>query len=242
MHRIYSLDNTIFNELTNDSEYWLGFITADGCLTAGKLKFNLNIDDKNHLYKFTLFSKSSNPVNEYHNIKNNFGTHSLVNLTISDKILCNKIMEYGLCERKSTNEFIISEALANSKDFWRGVIDGDGTVGVKSQTNKDYNYPYITLGTNCYNLICRYCEFIDINLSIKNVNINVKNNIYNDFYSVSFKGLKALNIIKLLYNNSTTYLDRKYNKAIEIIDNFDKMQYGKMKRFTKNYNIKKQII
>ena len=51
--RKYSLNEYIFETITPESAYWLGFIAADGCITAtgGQkeakvLTFNLNIRDK----------------------------------------------------------------------------------------------------------------------------------------------------------------------------------------------------
>ena len=93
-------------------------------------------------------------------------------------------------------------------DFWRGVIDGDGSIGTKATDGQ----PFISLVTKSKSLKEAYCDYIYLLTGFKPTsNRNMRDNIFN----ITLHGEKALIISKNLYNNSILHIDRKYNKYIE---------------------------
>lgn len=96
--------------------------------------------------------------------------------------------------------------------FWRGVIDGDGSVGITKK-----NEPFVSLVTKSENLKNKYLEFLHKKFGItKNVNRNKRDNVYN----IVVKNKNARDLVDLLYNNKEIHLNRKYDKAMFILENF----------------------
>ena len=58
--------------------------------------------------------------------------------------------------------------------FWRGIIDGDGSVGITNYKN----IPFISLTTKSESLKCEYLKFLYNNFNIiRNINRNKRDNI-----------------------------------------------------------------
>ena len=92
-------------------------------------------------------------------------------------------------------------------DFWRGVIDGDGSIGVKKADGQ----PFISLTTKSESLKEAYCDYIYKLTSFRpRCNRNIRDGIYN----ITLHGEKALIISKALYENADIFLDRKYQNYL----------------------------
>ena len=98
----------------------------------------------------------------------------------------------------------------SEKDFWRGVIDGDGSLGLTGA-----GLPFISLVTKSENLKNEYLKFLEKYLGLKkNINRNKRDAVFN----IMSNSGNAIKIVDLLYsNNPPIYLDRKYNKYTEMI-------------------------
>lgn len=90
-------------------------------------------------------------------------------------------------------------------DFWRGVIDGDGSLG---RTAK--NELFIALGTKSKRLKKDYCRFLLEEYKIKK---KIHRNIRDKFYNVTVKQHSAQLLVKDLYYDASCFLDRKYKIA-----------------------------
>lgn len=96
----------------------------------------------------------------------------------------------------------------SESDFWRGVIDGDGSIGVKTVEQQ----PFISLVTKSEKLKEGFCDYVYKLTSFRpNIHRNKRDNVYN----ITIHGEKAQIISNTLYNNSIIYLERKYNKYLE---------------------------
>jgi len=187
------LDETVFDELTPEALYWIGFLYADGHIIGSRgysIELALKKEDKGHIEKFKKFLKCSNPIREN---KNNF------RIRIGSQKLWQKLKDLGFDNNKSFTAKP-HELLKNSRDFWRGIIDGDGGVHVK--------YNSITLcGT--LETIKEFIEFCKSNKQPSKASGK-------ELYQVHFYGKDAIKIADLLYKDSEIYLDRKYEKYLEI--------------------------
>ena len=199
------IDSSFFDKIdTEEKAYWLGFFTADGYVKDNKLELALAEKDKTHLEAFKKAIKSKHTLSKKVSIIND-KTFVSYRINVKDNNLATALRSYGLTNNKSYNAFIPSECQIPDnlfRHYIRGLFDGDGSI---------YN------GAN------------GINISI----VTGSEQMYKDFYYAIKKhiGIKMLgrtsrNLFELrlfskkdvysflswMYNDSTIYLERKYNK------------------------------
>lgn len=208
----YKVDDTVFDNIdTEEKAYWLGFIFADGYISASPIEEN-----KNTNYTFELSLKLSDlehlkKAKEFFKFKRNILTDSYrCRLEINSKRLWEKLNNLGCTPRKSlTLEFPninIFKDKSLIRHFIRGYWDGDGCL-----TYKRENYPTISvLGTfNFLENIKKYINCSTNNLYNNNNNPDCLTKV------LKINGKKAFNVTKLLYSNCSIYLQRKYEKYLE---------------------------
>jgi len=194
-----------------DSEafcYWLGFILADGCITdtdSGSDRFIIGLkqDDKDHLEKLRKWLRSNHPIRYIRKTK-------AYDFRIRSQGLCNMLGEFGVTPRKSLTA-CVDPRLKNNRHFWRGMIDGDGTIFIDT---RDKLFCFGLLGTE--NVCIDFWNFCyDIDSTFNKVSICKPP--WNG-YSVRCSGRKAKNIARKLYGDCNIYLDRKKKLVEENID------------------------
>ncbi len=206
--RKYTINHDVLDTLNEDSEYILGFISGDGSFDGNKLVIGLAYKDKNHLIKINNFFGSNAAIHEY----TERHVYTTTRLVLCSSKIVNTNASYNIVTHRVKKDLPInSYALVNSRDFWRGEMDSDGSLGLYKQSGSN-NYPRIKLVGN-HSLLVQYCEFIYDNLSITT-------NIYSSsssIYEVRLNGIEAVKLVKLLYKNANLYLDRKMEIANKIM-------------------------
>ena len=203
----YNINIDYFRYINNQEKaYWLGFILADGCIQdRGKkgLSFALYLkeSDVEHIQNFKLAIESNNPIKF---IKQN----KSVGISIYNKNFCNNLIKQGCVPRKTYNiEFpALEESLI--RHFIRGYFDGDGCVWKKRK------------------FVC--CGIRGMPEFLKSINqLLIDNKINGHIYkydSLTVGSLdilskeSVLNFYKYIYQDSTIFLSRKYNKFEEVIN------------------------
>jgi hypothetical protein len=129
-------------------------------------------------------------------------------ISFSSVKIANSLRSYGIVPNKW---FIvkINGGLENNRDLWRGIIDGDGHIGIHS------SIPCISL-TGSLRVCLQFKTFLEHQLGISMPNLVS----YKNSYSISVSGHRAVRAIKLLYENCTVALDRKLVVARKIMDLF----------------------
>lgn len=122
--RTNQIKEDVFDTITEESAYWIGFILADGNVYHPKkrskqLNIGLSEKDWEHLEKFKKFIGSNKKL--YYN-------KGAVFISFYSNRIVEKLAEYGIVPRKSEIAKV-PESLKNNRHFWRGMIDGDGWVG-----------------------------------------------------------------------------------------------------------------
>lgn len=234
--RTYNCNYNYFNKIdTEEKAYWLGFIYADGNLYCPKnsrkkvLQICLAGKDKEHLEKF---KKSLSSEHLIYKDRSNF------RFMINSEQLVNDLLKLGLSPRKSLilefpDENIVPTNLISH--FIRGYFDGDGSI---FETNKN-TWGFSIIGT--IELITKIQKFlIDIGVSKTKIVIE-KRKANNKLCYLSFGGKitytkgnlarsknRCNNLIilyKFLYENSSIYLNRKFEIFKNIIqkreENYD---------------------
>lgn len=216
LRRKYNINHDYFDSINSEEKaYWIGFIYADGWISARKTNFIssyvlgicLRQADINHLYKLrkSLYPNNDKPIYQRRNE---------ATLEVNSKYLYNSLVNHGLTPNKSLtlNFPNIQEDLL--RHFIRGYFDGDGWISV---ANKFRCLNIGFLGT--YQFLYTLQEIFVSKLGINKINIR-KDKPNGNIYLFSKTGKDALSICRWLYSNINICLDRKmdlYNK-IQIIE------------------------
>jgi hypothetical protein len=217
-----------FDILTPEALYWIGFLYADGYIQGDHPVISLGIAeiDRGHLDKLNEFlggqlniativqSRSRTLKGQKADCAN------LVRLKVADIQLYNRLKELGFTPKK-THTIVPHDLLKYSRDFWRGMIDGDGWLTysntVYKGVKKDIHYKYPKVGL-CGNekTIEEFLNFIKVS------GIECKSQVKkapreNGLYSMDSAGEPTIKICNLLYKDATVYLDRKHQKYLEFI-------------------------
>jgi len=193
------LDETSFEVLTRDSMYWMGFIGADGNVHGRNLKIELHPVDETHLVKFKQFCKTGHEVKRTKKGK-------YVAITFSSQRVVGSLAKFNITPNKSLT-FDPYPYCANNADFWRGMIDGDGSVRIC----KDGYLKIMLCGSKpC---IEAFSKWVQAN-SCSRGTIHKDENIY----KVQMSGQPAREIAAKLYgNNPRYYLERKAKVAEKVL-------------------------
>ena len=220
-----NLNYNFFKKRSPESDYWIGFIGADGTIidlskdTNKKLRLAISLGekDKRHLYKIKKLLRGGSVTKfDYSRYNNKYKSkkikryikHGLVyKYQLDNTLICRDLVKFGVTPRK-TFTFKPHKVLENSKDFWRGIIDGDGSLTTLDKT-RSTNLQFASGSKNEFK---SYIKFLK-KKNIKRPLVQIRKSKYSKpFYVVSITGVRARKIAKLLYEKSskTARLDRKY--------------------------------
>lgn len=214
------LNEQIFDVLTPEVEYWLGFLMADGNVSGNQIQINLGRKDRGHLEKWKAFVGSSNAI--YDGVMPPNGriiASEYSKFIFSSRYMADKLAEYGVTPRKS-HTASATECLVNSADFFRGVVDGDGTValynikahkGYGTKIYKPRKEAVVSLCGSEY-IVAQYKTFVDSVTGGSNKVGRVQG-----LHTYKVCGAKAQKLAEILYGGATVYLDRKYEAAMQVI-------------------------
>jgi hypothetical protein len=225
-----SFDETFFKQIdTEEKAYWLGFLYADGYVSAKKSKICKTIQ-----YKLTIglaeiepLEKFKKCINATHKIKShNYGGYKQFILNITSQILYNQLINLGCFQNKSlTLKFPTENQVPKEliKHFIRGYFDGDGSIseGKSKQKRNDAIFVYIKPQIQ----ICGTFEFLTDLKKYMPFNVSIvkdKRRVSNTWF-LAFNGTKrGYNFYKWIYENSHVYLKRKKVKFEDIFKKFER--------------------
>ncbi len=155
-----------------DDSYIVGLLQTDGHLHEykgkGKLSIELSEKDADIIYRIAPMINSTYSITKRVRTTNFKENYVSVLLTVCTINVRKKYKEYGLPVGKKSNIIAPPEIPYFETDYYRGIIDGDGSVGITS-TNK----PFISLFTKSRILIESYKQFV---LKITGIERNVSVN------------------------------------------------------------------
>lgn len=196
-----------------EKSYVFGLLGTDGNLSLsdrnrGRVSLEINIKDRDICEK--LFNLIPNSTIKERTRDTNFknGYHSIVFLN-HQLSFRQELIDFGFPVEDKTNNFSTPSQEYSEKDFWRGVIDGDGSIGYTAE-----GFPFVSLVTKSEFLKEEYCMLLLKHFNIKkNISRNKRDNVYN---IVVYKE-DAQELCKYLYSDATLYLERKYQKALDVL-------------------------
>lgn len=208
-NRTLSVNERAFDVLTPEALYWIGFLYADGYIPASRsyIRIALGAVDVGHLEKFRTFLGAQAAVvtkREPCSIGQKL-THDVSRFEVNSTRINTRLRKLGLGSPKPSRDRLPTELTA-SRDFWRGVIDGDGCLGI-------YRYPgtilHLLTLTSDRAIVEQFREFcVGAGVATKR---DVKN--CGKCYEARLTRAKARQITKVLYDGATVSLSRKAELA-----------------------------
>lgn len=185
-----NLDEHFFDRIdTEEKAYILGFICADGYVDSGKRNLCLNISRKDIdiLYKIKRAMLCGNAITKS-------STANCVRLNMSSRYLVETISKYGVVPSKTHSMTFPDIEEKMYRHFFRGYCDGDGCVHLRQV--------FIVIGSEYF--FSGFTHYLS-NLFHKDISYS-----YNGSYYVVVFSRKDLDIVRWMYDDSSIYLDRKY--------------------------------
>jgi hypothetical protein len=198
-----------------ESDYWCGILATDGCIGFAKRVsvplIRYGGIDIEHVYKFRDFLGSKRKIQLVDRVTGigpvKYGVFALTSSTIGDFLICN-----GITPKKSLT-LKVSERLARSPHFWRGGVDGDGSIFIAAYGLT----PVVRLTSGSFQFIHQFADFckgVGLRLNVKDAGLS--NLGHASRYIVNFTGKQALDLLSVLYAGATVWLDRKKVTVDEI--------------------------
>lgn len=223
--RKYYHDENYFKKIDSEEKaYWLGFIYADGFINAKhksssqSFGITLSSEDIDHLKKFKKCISSNNPINSYKASDNNYSLNTIYSrIVITSQKTVDDLKNKGVLEHKTDIlVFPTSKQVPNKfiKDFIRGYNDGDGCISYTDTDIHKNEYSIKILGTEEF--LDGIKHFIEKN-KITKINRYYKRKEFQEVSSLEFSGNKQVKkFLDLIYKDATMYLDRKYERYINL--------------------------
>jgi len=212
--RKYTSNGAFFDVIQREEQaYWLGFLSADGNIQGNPIRFELSSQDVKHLHKFVTALKADYPVHYcWHKSQGKYFKDAWVE--INPEQLVYGLEALGVTPRKT--KYIkpwvsrvgrIEQELKIT--YWRGWVDGDSCISF--YTSKGAYKGTCTIGlVGNKAVMAGFRDFLTQSLGPRN---SILFNPNNSRYVVSYSGIAAKKVARLLYENATVYLDRKMEKA-----------------------------
>jgi hypothetical protein len=255
--RKYTLDESYFEIIDKEEKaYFLGLLYADGCNYKNKFfTISLAEKDKSILEKFNKELGSNRPIKIIKMSLKNKNWQNQYRLDVYNQKMTNDLFKLGLVPNKSSLLKFPSKKQVPKhllRHFIRGYFDGDGYIGYRKtkQYKGTRNLTQVNMSIMS-NL--SFSESLKKNI-FKELGIKVyliqrykeKLNVSRGIYLTGCK--RNMIFFEWIYNDSTIFFDRKYDKYTEIKNMLDTPKYklispdgnefllpkGQLQKFAKN--------
>lgn len=202
---------------SEEKAYWLGFICADGylnkrCNTVG---ICLDIKDLEHLNKFKKTIKSDKELKiRKSRYNHNHKETTKVTIEIYSTKMDSDLRKLGLTETKSNTLGLVKVPDYLMNHFIRGYFDGDGCVFSsfsKKGTKKYVTGGFTFVGTEMF------LNFVNSVLPFQVKSLQKDKRTEGSYTLYICSRVRFLTMYEYLYQNATIYLDRKFEKANQIL-------------------------
>lgn len=208
--RTYTLDNDFWETVDTEAKaYWLGFLATDGCVSrAGDVILSLSIRDKGHLEKYREAIGSSHPIKTVDNSRGYSTSSVLGRFSVTSKKMAADLIALGIVPAKTKNLVPWDGPSHLMRHYWRGCVDGDGTVFLNR------NGARWTVGFSGTEKMCRaFSSFVNHQTKLA-VTPYHKNGLFHAQYCGKSGPAK---VATLLYEGATVFLDRKNEKIQQLL-------------------------
>jgi len=204
-------------DLTNSYwAYFFGFVLGDGTMSLyqskpHKRKASLSIEllsrDVEILKNFKKLIGLGSIKFRTH--ETNFKKSHFACLTVNRISFCDQLNSLGLPYGKKCEICNIPTVEYNEKDFWRGLIDADGSLGLVKE-----GHPFLSLTTKSEYIALAFKKFVK---QVTGYELQTKRNNRDNVFNLCLLKEKAKQLVTLLYYTDCICLPRKLNKAKQVI-------------------------
>lgn len=193
--------------------YLYGFIQTDGHLSQntrnrGKLQIEISIKDAKVLEQLSFAIPCYSKVS-FRTRNTNFATgKQFASLTVCGKQFRDELIKLGMVYGKKSDRIDIPRCSFSEADYFRGIIDGDGSLGFTAN-----QFPFLSLCIASEKIAVAYEAFTrKITGKEKRLNRNSRDGVYN----ISLYKEDAQNIATTLYYKGCIAIPRKKSLDLEI--------------------------
>lgn len=205
------VDTTGFMDLrVPEYAYMFGFLQADGHLRSdggqkGRLTVEINARDIDLLREFQRLTPYNSSITERTRSTNFAETHHSALWSLCSLEARTKINQLGLPHGRKSRKITPPRIEFSRRDYLRGVIDADGSVGYTSQ-----GFPFISLTTASTAIGAYLCFYArKITGAERTLKRNARDGIYNILYTTE----NAQALVSHLYYKDCLSLARKLSAA-----------------------------
>lgn len=215
-HRIPCREDAFANaECDAEAAYWVGMLMADGCVSETNhstyVILTLGVRDEKHVESFRSFLNSQHKILHAQESRSGDVLRGATrNYRVASKRMATDLARYGIVPRKSkTAEVIILES---NRHFWRGVVDGDGSLGWNTRKNPAHSARPVLQVVGSERLMRQFETFARFVTGTRAVAHRA-----HGCWGFSLSSGAAIEMISYLYTNCTIALQRKWELAHQLI-------------------------
>ncbi len=217
------LNEDAFEQVTEESAYWIGFLMAVGTITqrgpaSVDIALALRAHDFSHLERFKAFLGSS------HAITSTSHHEQTYRFAVRSKRLADTLATYGVIPGKTHTAKVIG--LENNRDFWRGVIDGRGVLSYLNVGADLALAPRLEL-VGPEMLLEQFLIFVGQHLQASPESLRLSLRPYRNTYRIAAVDPPTFSIVKVLYENCSVALARKLEIVTYILSKSPSLSYGR---------------
>lgn len=220
--RIYEYNDDFFENIdTEEKAYFLGFILADGCVVdkpkSKCLKIGIHPKDIDVLEKFLLAINAEQKVKLTQKKDKRYGDRLFESamVTINSTKMCDDLIKLGVVPRKSLKKTFPSIPDHLNRHMTRGFFDGDGCLSMYNRSDRDR----LCASIGFYSWKDCLHPLRKVIFEQTNVLLQPKIRDHYGTHSMTYSSIKdVVDIINWMYNNSTVWMERKYNLAKKLLD------------------------
>lgn len=195
-----------------DAAYWVGVLMSDGCIgSAASTRYvilKLSEVDRGHVEAFRMFLQAKHRILKQEHHRGN--TRPMYGLSVGSAQLVNDLARYGVVPRKTKSAKV--QLLADNRHFWRGVIDGDGSLGYRTRRKATHSQSPL-LQINGSEPLMRQFEAYARHVT----GTSAKAHTGNRCWSLALHAGAAAEMISHLYTDCAVALPRKWALAHELL-------------------------
>ncbi|MFJ7130506.1 hypothetical protein [Streptomyces sp. NPDC098101] len=193
--------------------YMYGFLQADGHMSSqsrqkGRLTVEINARDIQILREFQQLTPYNSSITERTRATNFSKSHHSAIWTLSSLEARNTLDRLGLPYGKKSKKITPPRVPFSRRDYLRGVIDADGSVGFTGQ-----GFPFVSLTTSSTAVGAYLCHYAK---KVTGAERRIKRNTRDGIYNVMYTKEAAVQLVTHLYYPDCLALERKKTAAASL--------------------------